>query len=1243
MPRPELPVDPDAGELQRFAFELRRLREKAGNPSYRDLARLVHYSVSTLSEAARGRKLPSLAVTLAYVRACGGEEAEWEARWRELAKEIDQDALAGLAAEELNAPYVGLTAYGPGDADRFFGREVLVNQVLELLAVRALVVVVGASGSGKSSVLRAGVLPRLEHGVLLTPGPHPMDEVEFLLDGSRPLDAELVLVVDQFEELFTRCHDPAERQRFVTALTSAAATTDGRVKVVIGLRADFYAHCARYPELAEALQDGQILAAPMSVEQLRQAITRPAVNAGCAVETALVTRLVSEASGQPGVLPLLSHALVETWRRRRGNTLTLAGYEASGGIEGAIGQTAESVYDSFTDSQQDLARQVFLRLIELGEGTEDTKRRVARTELDTGEPELTVVLERLAQARLLTLNQDHADLAHEAIIRCWPRLREWLTEDRDGLRTARRLGEAAEEWVRLDRDPGALYRGAQLALATDWARRGPDRVLNRGEQDFLAASTAAEDKEELVQRHRDRRLRQLVALLTTLLLLTGTATGFAVWAEQRTSAQRTSALVQKAVVQAEALRATNPALSWQLRLAAYRADPARESADSLLSTSAEPFTTIIGPHSRATSATLFHPTEPLLVIGGADDDRVVRLWDVRDRHRPKLVSTMEGHHAGLHNAAWSKDGRMLATAALDRTARLWDLSDPRRPRALGLLAGHSGNVEDVDFSPDGKQLVTVAVDKTMRIWDIANPDRPQLLSVTEAHTDLIHAVGYSPVRPLLATAGWDGLVKLWDISDPRRPREIPFPGRHADGVQDTVFSADGGVLATAGTDRLIKLWDVRDPARPVELSTMAGHTQAVHALTFAPGGTALASTSGDASTRLWDITDPRKPRELAVVRGHTDAVWRASFSPDGITLATSSDDRTVKLADLRRQGLPQHGDAISSMAYSPNGRLVVTSGSDRIPAIWQITDDNLVEPVARLPEHGSPVDSVAISNDGRHLFTASLDRTVRVWDLADPARPKLLSSLVGHENAVDTVAVHPDGTLVATSSWDNRIGLWDLKDPAKPGKPIMLVEHNGDVLDVNFSPDGKLLASAGLDGTVRLWDLTDRTAPREVASLRDHPGGATGAVFSPNSKNLVTFGNDHRLQIWDITEPARASVLAEIGDSGSTVQSVAFSPDGRTLAVAGNEGLIRLHNVADPAKPAEFATLSGHSNTVYQAQFSPDGSKVASVSADRTLRIWDIDTERAAARICAMAYPRITEQQWEKYLPGLDFEPPCPG
>ncbi|WP_143467183.1 helix-turn-helix domain-containing protein, partial [Lentzea kentuckyensis] len=420
MPRTERPLDSEDTELGSFAADLRKLRDKAGKPSYRTLASRAHYSAATLSDAAGGRKLPSLAVTLAYVKACDGDEQEWEQRWR---------AIAAPPEPTGEAPYVGLQAFQQEDAARFFGREKLTAKLVELTSARPFVGVFGASGSGKSSLLRAGLLPHLERALIFTPGVQPLDECAVRIaqvtgDSAVVLSSELtdpaalgliarqhdlVLVIDQFEEIFTLC-GPAQRDWFVQALVSAP-------HVVIGVRADFYGHIGRHPELVEALEGAQLLVGPMTTDELRRAIVEPALHVGAAVETALVTRLVADVAGQAAVLPLVQHVLAETWHRRRGMTLTLVGYEEAGGVEHAIARTAEAVYSQLTEEQRQTARRIFLRLIALGEGTEDTKRRATRADLDAE------VLEHLANARLVTLTEHHAELTHEALIRSWPRLR----------------------------------------------------------------------------------------------------------------------------------------------------------------------------------------------------------------------------------------------------------------------------------------------------------------------------------------------------------------------------------------------------------------------------------------------------------------------------------------------------------------------------------------------------------------------------------------------------------------------------------------------------------------------------------------------------------------------------------------------------------------------------------------------------------------------------------------------------
>jgi len=478
-----------------------------------------------LSDAASGRKVPSLAVTLAFVKACGGDEDEWERRWQALAATTKTPEL-----DPGTAPYLGLSAYGADDADRFFGREDLVADLERRVARQRFVAVFGASGSGKSSVLRAGLVPRLTSPVVLfTPGPHPLEECavhlarhlrlaapsvydeilrspDALVLLARQADEEFVLVVDQFEEIFTLCQDPEERERFLAALL--AATTVCRV--VIGVRADFYARCGSHAELVAAMQDAIVTVGPMTADELRRAITQPARAAQCTVEGTLLATLMTEAHGQVGMLPLLSHAMLETWRRRQGNALTLTAFQNAGGLQGALGQTADAVFEQFTDEQRDIAKALFLRLSALGDGTEDTKRRVDMTEIDD-DPAINVVLERLTAARLLTRTREGVEITHEALIRSWPRLRDWLAHDRDGQRLHRELTEATAVWERHDRDAGSLLRGARLDVIADWVWEC-DPPLNHAEKHYLDQSIYHDQRNYTRERRAVRRQRGFVLL-----------------------------------------------------------------------------------------------------------------------------------------------------------------------------------------------------------------------------------------------------------------------------------------------------------------------------------------------------------------------------------------------------------------------------------------------------------------------------------------------------------------------------------------------------------------------------------------------------------------------------------------------------------------------------------------------------------------------------------------------------------
>ncbi|MBP2329605.1 WD40 repeat protein/energy-coupling factor transporter ATP-binding protein EcfA2 [Kibdelosporangium banguiense] len=1204
MPRPEGPLDPDAGVVQRFAWELRQLREKAGSPPYRELGRRAHYSQATLAKAAGGRDLPSLAVTIAYVRACGGDTEEWEARWREAAAEAAPGALAGVTdAREADAvaPYVGLAAFGLEDADRFFGREQLVAELVGKLERHRFVAVVGASGSGKSSLLRAGLLPAVREecaAVVITPGADPVSRLQRALE-ARPAGTDVLLVVDQFEELFTLCPDRAAQERFITGLLETVRQPGSRTQVVLGVRADFYAHCAQHGGLVEALREAQVLVGPMNTDELRAVITGPAVRFGYSVEGALAARLIGDATGQPGVLPLVSHALRETWRRRRGNALTLAGYDAAGGIQRAIARTAEQAYASLDGEQQRIARQIFGRLVALGEGTEDTKRRIDRSELDHGNPDTAVVVDALVLARLLTVDADNVEIAHEALIRCWPRLRDWLTEDRDGLRIHRQLTEAAQAWDALDRDPGALYQGTRLDLARDWANTPPQRAhMNALEQKFLDASNHAAQR-------RTRRLRQLVAALATLLVLAMAASVVAIQQRQTALDQRQTALAGKLAAKSATLAVVGqPDASMLLAVEAFHQDPTLvEARSALLSSQSQYFTARLAGHTDAVFGVAFSPDGRILATASAD--QAVRLWDVANHN---LIATLTGHTSEVYGVAFSPDGHTLATTSRDQTVRLWDVANHN---LIATLSGHTGGVSDVAFSPDGRILATASDDMTVRLWDVANHN---LIATLTGHTSEVFAVAFSPDGRILATASDDMTVRLWDVANHNL---IATLTGHTGAVSDVAFSPDGRILATASDDMTVRLWDV---ANHNLIATLTGHTSEVFEVAFSPDGHTLATASADQAVRLWDVANHNL---IATLTGHTSEVFEVAFSPDGHTLATAGRDNTAVLWGMNSPILTPYPAAPAfDVAFSPGGHILATASADQAVRLWDVANHNLI---ATLTGHTGAVSDVAFSPDGHTLATASADQTVRLWDVANH---NLIATLTGHTSEVYGVAFSPDGHTLATTSRDQTVRLWDV---ANHNLIATLTGHTSEVYGVAFSPDGHTLATASADQTVRLWDVANHNL---IATLTGHTSEVLAVAFSPDGHTLATTSRDQTVRLWDV---ANHNLIATLTGHTSEVLAVAFSPDGHTLATTSRDQTVRLWDVANHNL---IATLTGHTSEVLAVAFSPDGHTLATAGKDGTIRLWDPDPARVTARNCRLI-GTVTQARWEQLMPELPYHPTC--
>jgi WD40 repeat protein/class 3 adenylate cyclase len=1189
------------------------------------------------------------------------------------------------------SPFKGLASFDVDDADLFFGRERLVAEMIGRLAGAPLLGVVGPSGSGKSSAVRAGLLPAIASGVLpgsdgwivalMRPGAHPLRSLDRAvwaalsesqragLEGADaplravldrlPDGARLVIAVDQLEELFTQTSDEEERAAFIEALVEAAHDPGSRALVIVALRADFYGRCAVYPALAELLGASHVLVGPMTGDEYRRAISQPAVRAGLRVEPALADALVGEVVGEPGALPLLSSALLELWQRRSGRTITLDAYHQTGGVRGAVARLAEVAYARVAAEDQPLLRAVMLRLAGPGEGDAVVRRRVPLAEFDiAGNEGVARVLKVLTDARLVTTSEGTVEVAHEALLREWPRLQDWLEEDRAGQRLRAHLIDAAKEWDGSGRDVGELYRGARLSTALDWTA-DHNLELNELERAFLGASRDAGERETDRQRRTNRRLRGLLAGAAVFLAVAVVAGGLAFVQGRR--AEEQSQRAQQAATNAEASRlGAQAVVEDELDTSLLLAREAFGITDSIDTRGTLLASLLKGPGAiRVLPGT----GNRVLYIAGAADGKTLLTGDnlghiaIYDADALELLRTVS-----FGDQAWfdiAPDGKVAVGATFADQQPALAFLDPRdgsfRLQPLAKGADFAG-ARVPDILPDGSSFATMenregqekpvlvrydmsghelradplpvtSVDFARFSADgrrvvVSSAEGPHEVAVLDAETLALHrtiatkgfAWALAPNGRTLAVGGEDGSVALYDIET---GAETVLDGRHTALVQGAGFSPDGAVLVTTGDDRDVIVWDV---ASHSEREILHGHAGRAFGTAFDGNGSTAFTVGLDGRVIAWDLVGHRRIGRRASFESSPLGNDRlAAVTPDGSLLAVNEGENHVKVVEVATGRTRWETDPWSE------AQLQAARSAD---TVFGESDQDIVTSLAFSPDGtmlaigGQNVDAV--------VFDVASGRELRRWHASRLAW-------------VNDLSFAPDGTLL-TANDDGRVVTWDAAD----GSIIRELRINPEATDqpsyagaptrVRASPDGTRIAVsyfiAGQSPTrVAAFDLATGKKLFDVEG--DLFSNTIG--WSPDGSQIATGGwQSGRLALLDAATGTRT--LEPAPASAGFVISVDFAWDGRLVVTGGTDGTVRLFDTTTLKQVG--ANLPATSNEWVYGFVRP-GDELVAVQPIGKLWSWDLDPARWAAQACSVADRQLTESEWRAFLPDRPFAPSC--
>lgn len=1172
-----------------------------------------------------------------------------------------------LAVE--TCPYKGLASFDEDDAAYFFGRERLVGELAARTVQAGLLGVVGASGSGKSSVVAAGLLPSLRAGLLpgsdrwtqagMRPGEHPMQELrravgapegvgDPLAQAVADAPSRLVLVVDQFEETFTICASEEERAEFIDVLTRTAIDRPDRIAVVLAIRGDYYAHCAPYPQLAETLAANHILVGPLSRDELHRAVELPARRAGLRVESALVDALVEEVADEPGGLPLLSTALVELWQARDGGWIRMETYERTGGVRGAVARLAESSYAELSDVEKEVARRVFLRLVAVGDGEAATKRRVELAEFDLDRDRIAgVVITKLTQDRLLTMGAGAVEVAHEALLREWPRLQGWLAEDAQGRQVRQHLTEAAKQWDTGGREPSELYRGARLSGTLEWATAHAAE-LNELEREFLAASGLAAQDEAERQRRTNRRLRGLLVGTAVFLIVALVAGGLAL--VQRGSARRSAQRAQLSAGRAQrsAVIAESQRLSAESLL--------QQSPDLSLLLARQAVSLHDGEQSRASLFDTLQRWNNVLRVTRPNGNRLLRLaagaggsWVAFSDNTNSVVvfathpfHEMRTIHRFADELASSRDGKTLFVASPAPTKGHPKLV-PERVEAFDVTTGKrvwsadtGHGLSALAVSPDGR-LVAAADDPFM---DTGAGPQP----IGKDRTlNLLHATDGKLIAPPIridtfsgasflgndrvAVAGGD-TVHVLAIPTGRVLRSIDV-GSHV----AVAVSPDASTVAigreNGDVDLLsLRTGDIRNLRAPGDFE--------MNFLRFTPDGGTVAETDGDGSVIAWNIVSG----EATQFRGHTGPAQSLGFSADSRTMYTDGLDATAIEWDLAGdRGIERTVDSpdkpspdvfLPYFSFSPDGQTIAVIGhhDHRL----RFLDASTFRQVGIVPK-GSLACCMPPAFDGEGERIATANTTgVDLWDAHTHSLIRSVYTSKHHptekvQAPVDTAALSPDGRTILTNDISDVV----LVD-AETGQVKKRFDAGEFVEAVAYSPDGRTIVASTDRPGLEVWDATS--------------GKHLWSFQSPDVSTIPGFSSDGRLvgvgsfdgKVYVFHARSGRPVGKPFKGQDGFVWNVSFRPGSDLVAASGTQGAV---TITDPLTgKASGPTLRGNPAAATGAWY-PSGDRFLMLSSDGNGYEWDLSPKRWESRACAIAGRSLTRREWHQFLPGRPYDPAC--